>query len=374
MFVHGTISGTATNGDHVQIISISDTITGSPRMVDYTVNGGDTPTTIATALVALINGDSNLTAASITAQSFGPNFVIGYPETSVVLFTSVVIGVKTEIITLYDYLTLFWAGNTAYFDFLNQIDGRLLILGDGPPTTVVPRQPGVFYYDRIGHITYRADYTDGLTVGGTSWSAQNFSLPVADHSTQGIVELASSAEVLAGTDDGKAATSLGIASAYAKKGDNSDITGLEALAPRSDFAGGRGPWSNLSEATLALLPTQTLKNNRSLSTDGANNLFWGTPNRYLAVSFPTVTATPLAVSNLYILNTDNITLIMPSASTAIAGDVVGFTPGNVSNVILHCPDGSRIMNSLTDFIINRPFASPFNLCWSGVTYGWVISP
>jgi hypothetical protein len=65
----GTLSGTVTAGDTVTLTFTNVTL-GLNEAVTYTVQSGDTTTSIAAGLVALINEDSNIRANGIAATDF----------------------------------------------------------------------------------------------------------------------------------------------------------------------------------------------------------------------------------------------------------------------------------------------------------------
>ncbi len=66
-----TIGGTITADDTVSVVVTDSSVTGSPFTVTYTVVTGDTLTTIAAALAALIEGVGALTAVGFHAVSVG---------------------------------------------------------------------------------------------------------------------------------------------------------------------------------------------------------------------------------------------------------------------------------------------------------------
>jgi hypothetical protein len=68
--VQATVAGAAFNaGDTVSLTFVNSSVTGLPITVLYTVVGGDTATTVATALTNLINANATLAAANISAAS-----------------------------------------------------------------------------------------------------------------------------------------------------------------------------------------------------------------------------------------------------------------------------------------------------------------
>lgn len=95
-----TIAGTATLNDVVTL-----TFTPTPGVavnVPYTVQGTDTPTTIATALLALLQANAALTAAGFSFTRLGAVITYNYPTSGspTWAFTSNVSGGATETVTL----------------------------------------------------------------------------------------------------------------------------------------------------------------------------------------------------------------------------------------------------------------------------------
>lgn len=376
MFVFATVTGTATNTDVVEL-TVTGTFTNSPVTVSYTIQPGDVLTDIAEGIKNAVNADVDLQNASIVAAFEVEDVIINYPSALTVVFTSQVLGAQTETLNLYEFLSIVKTSSSAFLDLLNQIDARTLILGSGDPIVnqVVPRSAGVFYFDTVGQSTWRCDDTDGITFGSTTWSVQNFSIPSADHTNTGTVVLATNAEVLAGVDDTEAITPLGAASVYAKKGVNSDITSLIGIDTPIGYTAGGGDWETFNEMILAIFPNQTGKARTNLSTNGSGNLVWQPARGFQGYAAPSVTGTALKAGFQYNLNTDGITLNMPPvvADQIQVGDVVHFTPGNISNLLLHCTDGEKIMGSVEDFQIDTPNAVPFGLMWTGSVNGWWLT-
>ena len=73
-------SGTLTTGNKVNVTIFNNTLAGGSRNVQYTVQAGDTTTTIlATSVTAAINADSVLSAANISATSSGAIVTVTAP-------------------------------------------------------------------------------------------------------------------------------------------------------------------------------------------------------------------------------------------------------------------------------------------------------
>lgn len=97
-----TIAGTLTVGDGLQLIATSSALTGSPITVTYTTIPGDTPTTMAAALAALINANAVMFAAGIYAVSLLGVVTIYWPATlgPPPVWTKNVTGTATDTITI----------------------------------------------------------------------------------------------------------------------------------------------------------------------------------------------------------------------------------------------------------------------------------
>lgn len=142
------------------------------------------------------------------------------------------------------YLVLDITDDTLSQSILSQVDSHLFISFTGNPNGVVAAnivgQPG---FDTAGGIPWIATAADG-TVGGTTWEEVPLSVgsePDASTSVNGIVFLATNADVSAGINNTKAVTPLGLATYYANSGNNNDITELTGLTtPLSPLQGGTG--------------------------------------------------------------------------------------------------------------------------------------
>jgi hypothetical protein len=97
-----TLTGTLTVGDGLQLIATSSALTGSPLTVTYTTKGGDTLTTMAAGLVALVNANTVLAAAGVFASNLAGVITIYWPSTlsPTIVWTKNVTGTASEIITI----------------------------------------------------------------------------------------------------------------------------------------------------------------------------------------------------------------------------------------------------------------------------------
>lgn len=97
-----TIAGTLTFGDTMQLIATSSAISGSPVTVSYVTKAGDTPTTEAAALVALVNSTVALTNVGVFASNVAGLITLFWPSTlsPTIVWTKNVTGAATETITI----------------------------------------------------------------------------------------------------------------------------------------------------------------------------------------------------------------------------------------------------------------------------------
>ncbi len=100
-----TIGGTVTAQDVIKITFTNSGLFQSPVTESYTVQAGDTPTTIAGALASLINADITLRAASISADNVVATTSAGSttdnfgPQINIVSEGNVSVGSKTALST-----------------------------------------------------------------------------------------------------------------------------------------------------------------------------------------------------------------------------------------------------------------------------------
>jgi RHS repeat-associated protein len=95
-----TIGGTVTAGNVLTLTVNDAALSGGTRSNSYTVIGGDTLTTIATALKNAINADINLAAIGVTAISTGPVILISSKSANMTSYTSSTSGGATETIAI----------------------------------------------------------------------------------------------------------------------------------------------------------------------------------------------------------------------------------------------------------------------------------
>ena len=94
-----TIGGSSTAGDAIALTATSAGVSGSPVTVTYTVKNGDTTTTMAAALAALVNANTALTNAGISAAAAAAVVTLTYPTSLTVAWSRSITG-TTETLTL----------------------------------------------------------------------------------------------------------------------------------------------------------------------------------------------------------------------------------------------------------------------------------
>jgi hypothetical protein len=259
--------------------------------------------------------------------------------------------------------------STGTEDIITQLDNNAMMRGHGDPTGVVAAGlAGVLYWDEDNEVHYRAKTADG-TAPGTTWELQNFVTANASLLVRGLVKLADVSDVSDGSDNTLAVTPFGLAQVYAKAGSNDDIDELTGLTtPLTMGQGGTGANSVLGFVTN-FLPATANKAGYSLSSDGLGVLSWILGSKFRSVVEP-VSNTLMQIGSLYNLVNDSITIRMPTGQSD--GDFVGFSVGNISNVLIHCTDGSKIEDSTEDYQIDKPFCSPFKLVWNATRSSWKV--
>jgi hypothetical protein len=98
----GTIGGsTLTSGDTVSLFIQNIGVSGFPVTVVYTLGGGETTTTIASGLVALITGNATLSAGGLTAANVGPVITFTHPGQvgNSTIISATITGVGNETVT-----------------------------------------------------------------------------------------------------------------------------------------------------------------------------------------------------------------------------------------------------------------------------------
>ncbi len=95
-----TFGGTVTVGD-VLTLTVNDAdLPGGTKSKNYTVQTGDTLTSIATAMKTAVNGDSDLAGIEVTAASSGPLLLVSSNSENQTSYSSSTSGGATETITI----------------------------------------------------------------------------------------------------------------------------------------------------------------------------------------------------------------------------------------------------------------------------------
>lgn len=94
------LGGTVTTSDVLTITVVDPGISGGSQAINYTVQGGDTLTSIATALAAAITSNSNLQTLGVDASSNGSVISIKSASRDITTYTSSTSGGSTETISL----------------------------------------------------------------------------------------------------------------------------------------------------------------------------------------------------------------------------------------------------------------------------------
>src|ERR1700733_12898878 len=193
---------------------------------------------------------------------------------------------------------------------LGQIDSRMLSLGNGSPVGIfAPNQAGIFYFDTNTPFStstglWLCTSTDG-TAGGTTWENLVFSFSTATTSTAGLVELATDAEVAAGTDTSRAVTPQGAASVYARSGANTDITSLSGLTTGISVTDGGTGLTSAGAADNLLVSTGSGWTSSNLFGAGADGgqitgntvLTLSSATRYTVINSPTISLPAVTSAN-----------------------------------------------------------------------------
>lgn len=95
-----TIGGTATVGNTLTLTVNDAALSGGTKSKNYTVVGGDTLTSIAASLTALVNADTALGAIKVTATSDGPLILVSSDSINQTSYASSTSGGATATITI----------------------------------------------------------------------------------------------------------------------------------------------------------------------------------------------------------------------------------------------------------------------------------
>lgn len=75
-----TVGGTVATGDQITFTATNANLPGGGAVVKYTTVAGDTTSTIAAALAALVNASTEFVGAAITAQAVGAVITLSFPS------------------------------------------------------------------------------------------------------------------------------------------------------------------------------------------------------------------------------------------------------------------------------------------------------
>jgi hypothetical protein len=247
-----TIGGTATVGDILEISVSNSALSAGVENVSYTVHSGDTLTSIATALAAAINADTNLNA-------------IGVGSTS----SAAVVSLLTD--TYYTESTNSGATETLTIGTLNR--GNVSVTVGGKPTTgdtltITSHNSSLTSGQEA--VTYTVLSTDTLlTIANGLEAAINADTKLA---ALGVTSPANSttfawAQSFAGNSNLPAGASL--ASVTAKDGSSNTKTNGYAVLVNS-----------------ATSSTLTFDANGNMTSDGTNSYSWDAENRLIEITYP----------------------------------------------------------------------------------------
>ncbi|RTL42340.1 MAG: LysM peptidoglycan-binding domain-containing protein [Candidatus Melainabacteria bacterium] len=246
-----TVTGTVTAGDVASIVVQNPSLTGGQKTISYTVAGGDTTTTIATALKNAVNADASLQAIGLQATS-AANVVTLLPFT---YYTGSSSGTETVSVS-----------NASRGSAAIAIGGTVTT---GNTVTITPHNPALS--GGLKNITYTVVAGDTLTSIAKSLAA----LINADATLKGIGVSVNNAATLAWSQSfsGNALLPSGssLASVTAVDGSSNTKTNPYAMSVNSATS------SNL-----------TYDLNGNMTSDGTNTYSWDAENRMIKITYPGV--------------------------------------------------------------------------------------
>lgn len=260
------------------------------------------------------------------------------------------------------FATLNITSSTNPLQWMQQIDDALLIKGNGNPNGLVAANRPNWFIDQTNELLYFCFVADGTT-GGTIWTQVNFTVVPATTGVAGVMALATEEEVLAGTVTNKAVTPA-TGTAYAKTGENADITALLGMeVPLGVGSGGTGV-ASLTALILEIFPT--LVSGQYLTTDGTNLIWSPLANGVLLVS----SGLTLALNTFHFINANSLSLVLP---TTTPGNLVslGFASSVTTGPTISAPSGVPIFGS-TGNPLSVDVLDPFTLIYTGNVNGWEV--
>lgn len=249
-----TVGGTVTSGNVLTLTVSNENLTNGQETVSYTATGGDTTTSIATALKNAVNADSNLQGIGVSATSSGAVVSLATAGTT---YTESVGGSATETITLGTEVD----GNVA------ATIGGTLTTGDSLTITT----HNALLSGGQEAASYTVLSTDSLVTAASGLAAAMNS----DAHLQGLGVSASNTN----------AQSLAFSRAFSGNG---TLPSGASFANASGVDGG----GTIKTGTNSLLvkgaaaTALTFDANGNMTSDGTNQYSWDCENRLIKVTYP----------------------------------------------------------------------------------------
>jgi RHS repeat-associated protein len=251
-----TIGGTVTTGDVTSLTIYSAGLSGGSKTVSYTSAGGNTTTTIATALKNAINADSSLAALGITSTSSAAVVTIATAGTT---YTTSVSGGATVTLT---------QGTNANGNSTVAVGGRVTAGNTATITTFNPTLPG-----GQQAVTYNITGSDTLvSIAAGLASAMNGN---ANLQTLGVTAKNSNAADLAFSQSFSGNGTLPSNASLA------NVSATDAVPTTKTNTNGL-------TVTASASSTLTWDANGNMTSDGTNTYKWDAENRLIQIDYPGV--------------------------------------------------------------------------------------
>jgi hypothetical protein len=265
------------------------------------------------------------------------------------------------------FVTLSPTATMSLLTLMLQVDGRLPMKGTGSPiNTVAAVSVPNFYTDTNTGYLYFCTITDG-TADGTNWAQITLSVEPATNSVAGIVELATSEEVLAGTNNTLAITPFAAAGAFGNAGENTNITSFTSLEPLPVTQGGTGVGS-ISALLAEILPSTTGNAGLGLSVNGSGVLVW-TDFRSDTVQIVSSSSNPLLLDTFHLV-TAEITSTVPTP-TRVGNKIILACESGAVNSQLTSETGELFNGQTGPLILDDP--GIVSMEYTGSTAGWWVT-
>lgn len=249
-----TIGGTVTTGDVTSLTIYSAGLSGGSKTVSYTSAGGNTTTTIATALKNAINADSSLAALGITSTSSAAVVTIATAGTT---YTTSVSGGATVTLT---------QGTNANGNSTVAVGGRVTAGNTATITTFNPTLPG-----GQQAVTYNITGSDTLiSIAAGLASAMNGN---ANLQTLGVTAKNSNAADLAFSQSFSGNGTLPSNASLA------NVSATDAVPTTKTNTNGL-------TVTASASSTLTWDANGNMTSDGTNTYKWDAENRLIQIDYP----------------------------------------------------------------------------------------